>query len=65
MTWRSKRERELDEEIAAHLAMAARDMGSPSAARKDFGSEALVKEATRADCAAAYSNTLSPVRHDR
>ncbi|HEV2448418.1 MAG TPA: ABC transporter permease, partial [Candidatus Sulfopaludibacter sp.] len=48
MKWRSKRERELDEEIAAHLAMAARDLGSRAAARKDFGSEALVKEATRA-----------------
>ncbi len=47
MPWRSKRERDLDEEIAAHLAMAARDLGSRSASRKDFGSEALMKELTR------------------
>src|SRR5215471_16373035 len=48
MPWRNRRERELDEEIAAHLAMASRDLGSEAAARKDFGSEALVKEVTRA-----------------
>ncbi|HEY2016228.1 MAG TPA: ABC transporter permease [Bryobacteraceae bacterium] len=48
MLWRSRREQELDEEIAAHLAMSARDLGSSTAARKDFGSEALVKEVTRA-----------------
>jgi putative ABC transport system permease protein len=47
MQWRRRRERELDEEIAAHLAMAARDLGSQAAARKEFGSEALVKEVTR------------------
>ena len=53
---RRRRERELDEEIAAHLAMAEADRRAagqtPSeaaaGARRDFGSEALVREATRA-----------------
>ncbi|HKD17827.1 MAG TPA: ABC transporter permease [Thermoanaerobaculia bacterium] len=53
---RRRRERELDEEIAAHLAMAEADRRAagqtPSeaaaGARRDFGSEELVREATRA-----------------
>jgi putative ABC transport system permease protein len=48
----------LDEEIAAHLAMAARDLGSEAAARKDFGSEALVKEVTRATWRFAWLDRL-------
>ena len=53
---RRRRERELDEEIASHLAMAEadrRDAGqTPDAAaagaRREFGNEALVRETTRA-----------------
>ncbi len=53
---RRRRERELDEEIAAHLAMAAAERearGEPpaeaaAAARRELGNEALVKEAARA-----------------
>jgi putative ABC transport system permease protein len=52
---RRKRERELDEEIAGHLAMATRDRvargQSPAeaeaAARRELGNEALIKEVTR------------------
>ena len=51
-----RRNRDLDEEIAAHLSLSARDRidrgDSPEqardAARREFGSEALVKEVTRA-----------------
>src|SRR5688572_18124734 len=54
MKWR-KRERELEEEIAAHIEMAIRDRigrgESPESARasahREFGNEALIKEATR------------------
>ncbi len=53
---RRRRDRELDEEIAAHLAMATADRvargESPeeaaAAARRELGNEGLVKEATRA-----------------
>ena len=53
---RRRRERELDDEIAAHLAMAEADRraaGQPpeeaaAAARREFGNEALVRETTRA-----------------
>ena len=41
-----KRDRELDEEIASHLRMAAQDSG-PDAARREFGNIGLVKEVTR------------------
>src|SRR4051794_27297517 len=51
-----RRNRDLDEEIASHLSISARDRidrsDSPEAARlaarREFGSEALVKEVTRA-----------------
>ena len=58
MKWRRNRERELNDEIAAHLAMAAHDLGSPSAARKEFGSEALVKEVTRSTWRFAWLDRL-------
>ena len=58
MTGKRQRERDLDDEIAAHLAMAARDLGSPAAARKDFGSEALVKEITRSTWRFAWLDRL-------
>jgi len=53
---RGRRERELDEELAAHLAMATADRiargESPeeaaTSARRELGNEALVKESTRA-----------------
>jgi len=53
--WRRRRDEELDEEIRAHLAMAARDRverGEPEDeaqyhARNEFGNVALVKEVTR------------------
>jgi putative ABC transport system permease protein len=53
---RRRRERELDAEIAAHLAMAAADRVArgerpevaEAAARRELGNEGLVKEATRA-----------------
>ena len=53
---RRRRERELDEEIASHLAMAQADRRAAGeapdeaagAARREFGNEALVREATRA-----------------
>src|ERR1041385_4865772 len=52
-----RRNRDLDDEIASHLSLSARDRiergDSPEtarlAARRDFGSEALVKEETRAN----------------
>ena len=52
---RRRRERELDEEIAGHLAMATRDrvaLGesaaeAEAAARRELGNEALIKEVTR------------------
>ena len=52
---RRRRERELDEEIAAHLAMATADRvargedpaEAAAAARREFGNEPLVKETTR------------------
>jgi hypothetical protein len=54
--WRRRKNRELDEEIEAHLRMAIRDRvergESPEAARlaalREFGNPALVKEVTRA-----------------
>jgi len=53
---RGRRERELDEEVAAHLAMAVADRvargesprDAETAARREFGNEALIKETTRA-----------------
>lgn len=57
MSWwnRDKHERDLDEEIQAHLNMAGRDRQergeSPGEARRnarrEFGNEALIKETTR------------------
>ncbi|MBZ5582878.1 MAG: ABC transporter permease [Acidobacteriia bacterium] len=52
---RARRERELDEEIQAHLAMAARDRvergadprAAELAARREFGNRTLVQETTR------------------
>ena len=52
---RRRRERELDDEIAAHLAMATADRvargedpaAADAAARRELGNEALVKETTR------------------
>ncbi len=53
--WRRRREAELDEEIAGHLAMAERDHEARGeapeearyAARREFGNATLVREATR------------------
>ena len=53
---RRRRERELDEEIASHLAMAEAERraagdtpdAAAAGARREFGNEALVREATRA-----------------
>jgi putative ABC transport system permease protein len=53
--FRSRRNRELDDEIQAHLAMAARDRiergeeprEAALAARREFGNPALIKETTR------------------
>ena len=55
MRWRRRRDDELDEEIRSHLAMAARERvecgesaaDAAAAARREFGSVALVKEVTR------------------
>jgi predicted permease len=55
--WRRRKNRELDEEVEAHLRMAMRDRvdcgESPEAAHlaasREFGSQALVKEVTRAN----------------
>jgi putative ABC transport system permease protein len=55
MNWRRKRHAELDEEIAAHLRMASADRidrgetpaQAASAARRELGNPALVKETTR------------------
>lgn len=54
MRWPWRRERDLDEEIASHLAMAAEDRradGTPArdadiGAHREFGNVALVKEVT-------------------
>jgi hypothetical protein len=45
--FRKKKDQDLDEEIQAHLRMAANDLGGVDAAKKDFGNIALVKEVTR------------------
>jgi predicted permease len=53
--WRRRREEDLDEEIASHLAMATRDRVADGedpreahfAARKEFGNVTLTREATR------------------
>jgi macrolide transport system ATP-binding/permease protein len=55
LTWRSRRDRDLQDEIAAHLAMAASDRiaggedprSAQFAARKEFGNVTLTREATR------------------
>ncbi|HEY7208728.1 MAG TPA: ABC transporter permease [Bryobacteraceae bacterium] len=47
LPWRSKRERDLSEELASHLRMAARDQGECNA-RRELGNVGLIKEATRA-----------------
>jgi putative ABC transport system permease protein len=55
MTWRSRRDRDLDDEIKQHLEEAVRDRiergerpdAAVQAARRDFGNIALVKETTR------------------
>ena len=60
---RKRRNSDLDDEIAAHLAMAARDLGSRSAARRDFGSEALVKEVTRAIWSLGWLERLGYLSH--
>ena len=52
---RGRRDRELDEEIEAHLAMAARDriergetpQAAELAARREFGNRTLIQETTR------------------
>src|SRR5215471_3355893 len=49
MFWRRKRERDLDDEIAAHLEMDTEERGGDRlAARKALGNTALVREETRA-----------------
>jgi putative ABC transport system permease protein len=45
--FRRRKDQDLDEEIQAHLRMAARDLGDARAARKEFGNVELVKEITR------------------
>jgi predicted permease len=53
--WRDRQNRELDEEIRAHLAMASRDRmergetpgAASSAARREFGNSTLIQEVTR------------------
>ena len=55
MMWRSRRDRELDDELRTHLEMAARDrmtLGESAdeaadAARREFGNVMLVRESTR------------------
>jgi predicted permease len=46
MWFRRKRDQDLDDEIAAHLKMAAADLGEEGA-RRQFGNVGLVKEVTR------------------
>jgi predicted permease len=69
---RRRRERELDEEIAAHLAMAEADRvarGEPPDeaavnARREFGNEALVRETARAEWGgASLERFLQDVRY--
>ena len=63
---RRRRERDLDEEIAAHLAMAEADRrtrgdsaaDAAAGARRDFGNEALVREATRVQWGGAVVERL-------
>jgi hypothetical protein len=53
--WRTRRERDLDEEIAEHLRLAVRDRieqgqtreGAEAGARREFGNVGLVKDVTR------------------
>jgi predicted permease len=44
---RERLERELEEEMRAHLEMAAREMGDETAARRAFGNPTLLKETSR------------------
>jgi putative ABC transport system permease protein len=63
---RKKRDRELDEELATHLAMAIRDrlergenrQSAEEAARREFGNRLLVHEATRASWGWTWLETL-------
>jgi len=64
---RNRRERELDEEIASHLAMAERDRvdaGEPpesarAAAERELGNVAIVKEVTREQWGSAWLEQLA------
>jgi len=64
---RRRRNRELDDEIAAHLRMAGRDRvergatqaEAESAARREFGNEALIKEMARGAWGGAWLDRLN------
>ncbi len=72
LTWRSRREDDLQDEIASHLAMAEEDRASagedPQSARfaalKDFGNVTLTREATRRSWGGAWADRLADVLRD-
>ena len=72
LTWRSRRDRDLQEEIAAHLSMAARDRVADGAdpesarfaARKEFGNVTLLREATRLTWGWLWIERLGDIARD-
>lgn len=49
LPWRSRRqkERDLEDELESHIAMAVREGMDPDATRREFGNRTLVQETTR------------------
>src|SRR5688500_3057405 len=72
LTWRSRRDRDLQDEIAAHLTMATRDRVADGAdpdsarfaARKEFGNVTLMREATRLTWGGLWIERLADVARD-
>src|SRR5688572_14850815 len=72
LTWRSRRDRDLQDEIAAHLTMATRDRVADGAdpevarlaARKEFGNVTLTREATRLTWGGLWIERLADVARD-
>src|SRR5688572_1038641 len=72
LTWRSRRDRDLQEEIAAHLSMATRDrvaegedpQAAHLAARKELGNVTLLREATRLTWGWLWIERLGDIARD-
>jgi macrolide transport system ATP-binding/permease protein len=72
LAWRSRRDSDLQDEIAAHLAMAASDriaggddpQAAQYAARKEFGNVTLTREATRLTWGGLWIERLADLARD-